>query len=123
VTTEQELKLAVEAEVVVVDTAVVDEVEGAVVDGPVVGAEVDEVEGDELHAARRMAAVPAAANPTRFERTLECSLIGPLDRMEGRYAGRSVLRASHLCRPAKSAAKIALMVRKDPDRAPRLQGA
>ena len=97
VTTEQELKLAVEPEVVVVDTTVVDEVGVPVVDGLVVGAVVDEVEGDELHAARRMAAVPAAANPTRLERTVGCNLIGPLDRIEGCCAVRSVLRANHLC--------------------------
>ena len=125
VATEQELKLAVEAEVVVVvDATVVGEVEVPVVDGLVVDVELDEVEGDELHAARRMAAVPAAANPTRLERTVGCSLIGPLDRIEGRYARRSVLRANHLCRcPVKSAANVGLKVRKDPVQAPRLQGA
>jgi hypothetical protein len=96
------LKLAVEAEVVVVDTTVVDELEVPVVDGLVVGAELDEVEGDELHAASRTAAVPAAANPTRLERTFGCNLIGPLDRIEGRQADRSVLRANHLCRPSSA---------------------
>lgn len=102
VTTEQELKLAVEAEVVVVDTTVVDELEVPVVDGLVVGAELDEVEGDELHAASSTAAVPAAANPTRLERTFGCNLIEPLDRIEGRQADRSVLRANHLCRPSSA---------------------
>jgi hypothetical protein len=97
VTTEQELKLAVLAELVVVVAAAVDEVEAPVVDGLVVGCVLDDVEGDELHAARRMAAEPAAINPAMHERTFGCSLIRPLDRIAGRCARRRLPRGDRRC--------------------------
>jgi len=67
VTTEQELKLAVVAAVVVVDAA----------DALVVGVAIDDVEEDELHAARRMAAGTPTTIPTTPGRNHGCSLIRP----------------------------------------------
>jgi hypothetical protein len=89
VATEQELKLAAVAEVVVVDTAVDDGVEVLDVVEWVVATVVDDVDGEELQAAKRMAAEPAAMNPTAHERTFGRNLIGFLGR--GGHDGRQTL--------------------------------
>ncbi|MGP0107645.1 MAG: hypothetical protein ACLPR9_02030 [Acidimicrobiales bacterium] len=73
-TTEQELKFAVVAEVVVVDATVVDDTEEAVV-GLVAGAVLED--GDELHAARSIAAPMAATSPTTPGRSFGCALNVP----------------------------------------------
>jgi pyruvate/2-oxoglutarate dehydrogenase complex dihydrolipoamide acyltransferase (E2) component len=90
VTTEQELKLAVVAEVVVVDDAVVDELVVVADDALVVGAVLGDVEEEELHAVRRMAAVTATTTPTRPGGNFGFSLIRPLHRIGGCCVRRSV---------------------------------
>jgi hypothetical protein len=78
VTTEQDLKFAVVAEVVVVDATVVDDSEEAV-DGLVAGAVLEDGDddGDELHAAKSIAAPMAATSPTRPGRSIGCALNVP----------------------------------------------
>jgi hypothetical protein len=76
VTTEQDLKFAVVAEVVVVDATVVDDSEEAV-DGLVAGAVLEDGDDDELHAAKSIAAPMAATSPTRPGRSIGCALNVP----------------------------------------------
>jgi hypothetical protein len=95
VTTEQELKLAAVAVVVVVGTAVVDAVEVLDVVEWVVATVLDDVDGEELHAAKRMAEEPAAMNSTAYERTFERNLIGFLGR-GGHDCRQTLLHRVHL---------------------------
>jgi hypothetical protein len=86
VTTEQELKLAVVAAVVVVDgTVLVDPAE--VVAGCVGGAVVDDEEDAEPHAVIRLAAARTSI-ADRPNRLGGCTLIGPRDRSDGPCALR-----------------------------------
>jgi hypothetical protein len=91
VTTEHELKFAVEAAAVVVDAdggVVVEPADAVVVEttDAVVDVTADDLE-DELHAASNTTAVLATTIPT----TLDCNLIGP------RLGGMMCVRAGAYC--------------------------